>query len=73
VELDATTNAHRILPKSVIERYLDLKKNKAKKTVQQYRLALEEFGAIMAERKVRFLDAVTVDALRFWRCCLRWR
>jgi hypothetical protein len=66
VELDATTNAHRIPLKSVIERYLDLKKNKAKKTVQQYRLALEEFGAIMAEHKVRFLDAVTVDALRFY-------
>jgi integrase len=66
VELDATTNAHRIPLKSVIERYLDLKKNKAKKTVQQYRLALEEFGAIMAEHKVRFLDAVTVDALRLY-------
>jgi Phage integrase, N-terminal SAM-like domain len=65
-EFDATTNAHRIPLNAVIKSYLDLKKNKAKKTVQQYRLALEEFGVIMSERKVRFLDAVTVDALRFY-------
>jgi integrase len=65
-ELDATTNAHRIPIKSAIETYLELKKNKARKTVQQYRLTLEEFGAIMAERKIRFLDAVTVETLRYY-------
>jgi integrase len=65
-ELNETTDAHRIPLKSAVEAYLELKKSKAKKTVQQYRLALEEFAAIMQERKVRFLDAVTVEALRFY-------
>jgi integrase len=65
-ELDAATNAHRTPIKSAVETYLVLKSKKAKKTRQQYRLALEEFTAIMAERKVRFLDAITVDALRFY-------
>jgi integrase len=65
-ELDATTNALRVPIASAVEHYLELKKNKARKTIQQYRLALEEFAEIMQERKVRFLDAVTVDALRYY-------
>src|SRR5216684_6145205 len=42
-ELDAATNAHRLPIKSVVEVYLDQKKNKAKRTVQGYRLVLNEF------------------------------
>jgi integrase len=66
-ELDAMSNAHRQPVKAVVETYLELKKSKARKTVQQYRLALEEFVAILAERRIRFLDAVTVEALRFYK------
>jgi len=66
-ELDAETSAHRIPLKAAVEHYLELKNNKAKKTVQQYRLTLTEFVEILGERKVRFLDSVTVEALRFYK------
>jgi integrase len=66
-ELDVLSNAHRLPLKAVVEIYLELKKSKAKKTLQQYRLTLEEFVTILAERRIRFLDAVTVEALRFYK------
>jgi integrase/recombinase XerD len=66
-ELDAATNAHRLPIKSVVEVYLEQKKNKAKRTVQGYRLVLNEFVEALAEKKIRFLDAITVDALRYYK------
>jgi integrase len=65
-ELDGETNAHRLPVKTVVESYLQLKSNKSKKTQQQYRLALYEFLESLAECKVRFLDAITVETLRYY-------
>src|SRR5713226_3208686 len=63
-ELDTTTNAHRVPIKTAVDVYMEQKKGKAKKTIQQYRLTLNGFIEAMAEKKIRFLDAVTVPALR---------
>jgi integrase/recombinase XerD len=65
-ELDTMENAHRIPIRSVVDTYLELKKNKAKKTRMQYRLALNEFIEALTEKRIRFLDAITVDVLRHY-------
>jgi integrase/recombinase XerD len=61
-ELNGQTNANRLPIKSVVETYLELKKNKAPKTRQQYRLTLYEF--IESLGKVKFLDEIDVNVLR---------
>lgn len=66
-ELDIATNAHRLPIKSVVEVYLDQKKGKARKTVMQYRLALNEFIEALAEKRIRFLDGITVASLRHYK------
>lgn len=63
-ELDAATNANRIPIRSAIETYLDQKSGKAKKTVAQYRLTLNEF---LEAIKVRFMDEITESVLRSYK------
>jgi integrase/recombinase XerD len=63
-ELDTMTNTHRVPIRLVVDRYLELKKNKARKTRMQYRLTLNEFVEALTEIKVRFVDQITVDVLR---------
>jgi integrase/recombinase XerD len=64
-ELDGQRNTNRLPIKSIVETYLELKKNKAKKTRQQYRLTLYEF--IESLGKVKFLDEIDVDVLRGYK------
>src|ERR1700722_11934943 len=42
-EADALTNSSRLTIKAAVDIYLDQKSGKAKKTIMQYRLALNEF------------------------------
>jgi integrase/recombinase XerD len=65
-ELDKITNSHRLPIRLVVDRYLELKKNKARKTCMQYRLTLNEFVEALSEKKVRFVDQITVDVLRHY-------
>lgn len=63
--LTAIGNANRISIKSVVDAYLDLKKNKAHKTQLQYRLTLNEFLESLG--KVKYLDEINVDVLRKYK------
>lgn len=63
-EADNIDFKHRVPVKVAIAQYLDLKKNKARKTVGAYRLALTDFAETLADLNVRFLDGITVDVLR---------
>jgi integrase len=60
-EADALTNSNRLPIKTAVEIYMEQKSGKAKKTVAQYRLALNEF---MEGIKVRFMDEITENVLR---------
>ena len=64
-ELTGQQNSNRMPIKSVVATYLELKKNKARKTRDQYRLTLNEF--IEGLRNVRFLDEVNVAVLRRYK------
>jgi integrase/recombinase XerD len=63
-ELDKIANTHRLPIRMVIDRYLELKKNKARKTRMQYGLALNEFLEALSEKRVRFVDQISIDVLR---------
>ena len=65
-ELDALTNAGRLLIKTAVETYLHQKASKAKKTVFQYRRSLEEFRESLGSN-VRFMDEITNDVLRGYK------
>jgi len=52
---------------SAVEHYLDQKNNKACKTVLAYRLTLNQFADLVG---VRYLDQITVDALRIYKKAL---
>jgi integrase/recombinase XerD len=64
-DVAAQTNSNRISVKSVVQTYLEQKKNKAKKTQMQYRLALNEFLESLG--KVKFLDEINVGVLRAYK------
>ena len=64
-ELAGQANSNRIPIKTVVAAYLELKKNKAKKTREQYRLTLNEF--VEALGKVKFLDEINVNVLRKYK------
>jgi integrase/recombinase XerD len=64
-ELEGQTNGNRIPIKSVVTAYLELKKGKARKTREQYRLTLNEF--IEGLGKVKFLDEINVNVLRRYK------
>jgi integrase len=61
-ELATMQNSNRQPIRSVVETYLDQRKNKRPKTISQYRTAME--GFIESLGKVRFLDEITPDVLR---------
>jgi integrase/recombinase XerD len=65
-ELDDLTNASRIPIRVAVETYLEQKKNKARKTVAQYRLTLNEFVDSL-QGKLRFMDEITDDTLRLYK------
>jgi integrase len=64
-DLNGQMNSNRISIKAVVASYLELKKNKAKKTRQQYRLTLNEFLESLG--KVKFLDEINVHVLRSYK------
>lgn len=64
-EADALANANRMPIKTAIETYLQQKSNKAKKTIFQYRLSLNEFLETLGG--VRFMDEITKDVLRRYK------
>jgi integrase/recombinase XerD len=63
-ELSGQINTNRLPIKSVVETYLELKKNKAPKTRQQYRLTLYEFLESLGN--IKFLDEINVNVLRHY-------
>jgi len=63
-ELAETRNANRVPIKTAIEEYLAQKAGKSKKTIQQYRLTLNEF---LESVRVRFLDEIDVAVLRQYK------
>jgi integrase/recombinase XerD len=63
-EAEALTNSNRLLIKSAVETYLEQKSGKAKKTVYQYRLALNEFIEAV---KIRYMDEITESVLRSYK------
>src|SRR5579872_3910875 len=65
-ELDAITNENRIPIRAAVNTYLDQKSSKARKTVMQYRLALNEFVESL-NGKIRFLDEVNESVLRSYK------
>jgi integrase/recombinase XerD len=65
-EAEALTNANRIPILTAIETYLDQKTGKAKKTLAQYRLTLDEFVEAIGSR-VCFLDEITENVLRTYK------
>jgi len=58
----AQSDLNRVPLKIAIERFLDLKRSKAPKTVAQYTLVLNQFLGLV-RGTVRFVDQVTDDAL----------
>jgi integrase/recombinase XerD len=65
-EAELLTNANRIPIKTAIDTYLEQKRGKAKKTMAQYRLTLNEFIEALGG-KVRFLDEITEQVLRRYK------
>jgi integrase len=59
-EADDITNAKRTPLKLAIEKFLDLKRDKAAKTLAQYTLVLNQFKE---QAGIRFIDEVTSDVL----------
>jgi hypothetical protein len=64
-ELDKISNAGRIPIKFACEKFLELKKAKAPKTLAAYRLHLDQFQKSLG--KVRFMDDITPDVMRRYR------
>jgi hypothetical protein len=64
-ELTAMQNSNRLPLRTVVDTYLEQKKNKAKKTREQYRLTLDEF--IEGLGRIKFLDEIDVAALRKYK------
>jgi integrase/recombinase XerD len=65
-EFESLGNANRIPVKTAIETYLEQKSGKAKKTVAQYRLTLNEFLEALGG-KIRFLDEINENVLRGYK------
>jgi integrase len=66
LEAESLSNAHRTSIRTAVDTYLDQKSGKAKKTVLQYRLTLNEFIESLGG-KVRFLDEINEDVLRRYK------
>jgi len=64
-ELTAMQNSNRLPLRTVVDTYLEQKKNKAEKTREQYRLTLDEF--IEGLGRIKFLDEIDVAALRKYK------
>jgi integrase/recombinase XerD len=65
-EAESITNANRLPIRTAVDTYLDQKSGKAKKTVSQYRLTLNQFIEAL-DGKIRFLDEITDNVLRSYK------
>jgi integrase/recombinase XerD len=65
-EAENLKNANRVPIKTAVDVYMEQKSGKAPKTVEQYRLALDQFIESLGGR-VRFLDEITEDVLRRYK------
>lgn len=65
-EAESLNNRNRTPIRTAVDTYLEQKSGKAKKTVAQYRLTLNEFIESL-DGKVRFLDEITEDVLRHYK------
>jgi integrase/recombinase XerD len=65
-EAEALTNANRIPIRTAVDTYLEQKSGKAKKTIAQYRLTLNEFIEALGG-KAQFLDEITENILRSYK------
>src|SRR6267143_3834781 len=65
-EAESISNGNRLPIRSAVDTYLEQKSGKAKKTIAQYRLTLNEFVEAVGG-KVRFLDEVTEHVLRRYK------
>ena len=66
VAIEGEVENHMLLT-AAVAKYLDLKRSKAPKTLTAYRSGLNQFAEILAAQGVRFLDGITVDALRKYK------
>ncbi len=65
-QAEAIAGGNRVSIKKAVETYLEQKSGKARKSVAQYRLALNQFLEAVAG-KVRYLDEITEDVLRRYK------
>jgi integrase/recombinase XerD len=65
-QAESLTNASRTPIKTAVETYLEQKSGKARKTVAQYRLTLNEFMEALGDT-VRFLDEIDENVLRRYK------
>ena len=63
-ELDAATNMNRVPIRAAVDTYLEQESGKAKATVAQYRLALNDFAEGIS---VRFMDEINESVLRGYK------
>jgi len=66
-ESENIANVNRKTVKVAVDEYLTLKANKAKKTIAQYTMTLNEFTDALAHVRVKFLDEVTESTLRKYK------
>jgi len=69
-EAEALSNANRIPLKTAIDKYLETKADKSRKTVLQYTGALRQFLEILTPLRIKFLDQITKDVLRRYKAQL---
>lgn len=65
-ELEELGNANRVPIKTAVEKFLEQKRGKSKKTLAAYTNDLHQFIEALGGR-VRFLDEITIDALRRYK------
>jgi integrase/recombinase XerD len=66
LEAQQITNSNRVPLSVAAEQYLEQTSKKSRSTVLQYRTAIGELVELL-DRKVRFMDEITVDSLRFYK------
>jgi integrase len=71
-ELNQARNAQRTPIAVAVATYLELKKNKARKTSAQYRLTLNEFVESLND-KIHFVDEITPDVIRGYKSFMEKR
>src|SRR5260370_26253569 len=65
-EMDDLTNANRVTIKQAVDKFLELKIGKAKKTRSAYRLHLYDFLESL-DRRTKYMDEITANTLCNYR------